>query len=189
VQLRIATHALRLTVLFALAGCYQGTARTVSPSDLGRDRGWVLVEGLRPIRQSSDRDCGAAALAAMLRHWAVASTPGEILRAVPIEPGHGIAIGALRDYARQKGLSAFVIQGELADLIKEVGLNRPVLVGLVQHHGSSALAHFEVVAGINQVTRRVLLLDPARGLSEDGFDGFAAEWGAAGRPALVIVPS
>jgi hypothetical protein len=125
----------------------------------------------------------------MLRHWAVASTPGEILHAVPFEPGHGIAIGALRDYARQKGLTAFVIQGEMGDLINEVGSNRPVLVGLLQRHGGSALAHFEVVAGINQITRRVLLLDPARGLSEDGFDGFAAEWGAAGRPALVIVPS
>jgi ABC-type bacteriocin/lantibiotic exporter with double-glycine peptidase domain len=189
VPLPTAKHALRLAVLVGLAGCYHGTARTVSPGDLGRDRGWVLVEDLRLIRQSSDRDCGAAALAAMLRHWSVASTPVEILRAVPIRPGQGIAIGALRNYARQKGLAAFVIQGELADLIKEVGLNRPVLVGLMQRHGGSALAHFEIVAGINQITRRVLLLDPARGLSEDGFDGFAAEWGAAGRPALVIVPS
>jgi ABC-type bacteriocin/lantibiotic exporter with double-glycine peptidase domain len=189
VLLPTAGHALGLTLLVALAGCYHGTARTVSPGDLGRERGWVMVEGLRPIRQSSDRDCGAAALAVMLRHWSVASTPAEILRAVPMEPGHGIAIGALRDYARGKGLAAFVIQGEIADLIKEVGLNRPVLVGLVQRHGGRALAHFEVVAGINQLTRRVLLLDPARGLSEDSFDGFSAEWSAADRPALVIVPS
>ena len=188
-QTPTAKHFLSLIVLIALAGCYHGTARTISPGDLGRDRGWALVGDLRPIRQSSDRDCGAAALAAMLRHWSVASTPGEILRVVPIDPGHGMAIGALRDYARRKGLAAFVIQGELADLIKEVGQNRPVLVGLMQRHGGSALAHFEVVAGINQITRRVLLLDPARGLSEDSFDGFAAEWNAAGRPALVIVPS
>jgi hypothetical protein len=125
----------------------------------------------------------------MLRHWSVASSPGEILHAVPIQSGHGIAIGTLRDYARQKGLAAFVIQGEMADLFKEVGLNRPVLVGLLQRHGGHALAHFEVVAGINQLTRRVLLMDPARGLTEDSFDGFATEWSAAGRPALVIVPS
>jgi len=46
-----------------------------------------------------------------------------------------------------------------------------------------------VVAGINQSTHRVLLLDPAHGLREDGFDGFAVEWDAAGRPTLVIVPS
>jgi hypothetical protein len=82
-----------------------------------------------------------------------------------------------------------VIKGELADLIHEVGLNRTVLVGLVQRYGDRALSHYEVVAGINQNTHRVLLLDPAHGLREDGFDGFAAEWDAAGRPTLVIVPS
>ena len=188
-QLRTTAHVFALAVLIALAGCYQGTARTVSVGDLGRDSGWVLVAGLSPIRQSTDSDCGAAALATMLRHWSVASSPGEILQAVPSQSGHGITMGALRDYARHKGLAAFVIQGEMDDLFKEVGLNHPVLVGLLQRHGSKSLAHFEVVAGINQITRRVLLLDPAHGLSEDSFDGFATEWRAAGRPALVIVPS
>jgi ABC-type bacteriocin/lantibiotic exporter with double-glycine peptidase domain len=185
----MAAHALFLAAVVALAGCYHGSARTISPGDLGREHGWVVVDGLHLIRQSTDRDCGAAALAVMLQHWSVAATAGEILHAVPTGSGHGIAMGTLRDFARQKGLAAFVIQGEMADLIKEVGLNRPVLVGLVQRHGKRALSHFEVVAGINQTTRRVLLVDPALGLREDGFDGFATEWGAAGRPALVIVPS
>lgn len=178
-----------LAVVAALAGCYHGTSRMVSPGDLGRDRGWVVVGGLRLIRQTADRDCGAAALAMMLQHWSVPASADEILRAVRIESGHGIAVGALRDFARQKGLAAFVIKGELADLVNEVGLNRPVLVGLVQRVGDRALSHYEVVAGINQTTRHVLLLDPARGLREDGFAGFAAEWDRAGRPTLVIVPS
>jgi hypothetical protein len=83
-----------------------------------------------------------------------------------------------------------VIKGELVDLVDEVALNRPVLVGLVQRYGSRrVLSHYEVVVGINQTYRRVLLLDPAHGLREDGFDGFAAEWGAAGRPTLVIISS
>jgi ABC-type bacteriocin/lantibiotic exporter with double-glycine peptidase domain len=172
----------------ALAGCYHGTARTVSIGDLGRERGWVVVNGPRLIRQTAERDCGAAALAMMLHHWAVPASADEILHAVHIEPGRGITIGVLRDIARQKGLAAFVIKGELADLVNEVGLNRPVLVGLVQKVGDRALSHYEVVAGINQTTRHVLLLDPARGLREDGFDGFAAEWDRAGRPTLVIVP-
>ena len=178
-----------LAVVAALPGCYHGTARMVSPGDLGRDRGWVVVDGLRVIRQSADRDCGAAALAMMLQHWSVPASADEILRAVHSESGRGVALGALRDFARQKGLAAFVIKGELADLVKEVGLNRPVLVGLVQRVGDRALSHYEVVAGINQTTHQVLLLDPAHGLREDGFDGFSAEWDRAGRPTLVIVPS
>jgi ABC-type bacteriocin/lantibiotic exporter with double-glycine peptidase domain len=186
---RPALAQLALAAAAALAGCYHGTARAVLPSDLTRDRGWVVVVGVHLIRQTSERDCGAAALAMMLQRWAVPSSPDEILRTVPIESGHGIGLGVLRDFARGKGLHAFLIKGELADLVNEVGLNRPVLVGLVQRYGDRALSHYEVVAGINQSTRRVLLLDPAHGLREDGVDGFTAEWDAAGRPTLVIVPS
>lgn len=177
-----------LAVVAALAGCYHGTSRVVSPGDLGRDRGWVVVDGLRLIRQRADRDCGAAALAMMLQRWLVPASADEILRAVHVESDHGITVGALREFARQKGLNAFVIKGELADLVNEVGLNRPVLVGLVQRVGDRALSHYGVVAGINQTTRHVLLLDPARGMRQDGFDGFVAEWDRAGRPTLVIVP-
>jgi len=178
-----------LAVAVSVAGCYHGTARTVLPSDLARDRSWVVVDGVHLIRQTSESDCGAAALAMMLQRWSVPSSADEILRSVPRESGHGIGLGVLRDFARQKGLRAFLIKGELADLVNEVGLNRPVLVGLVQRYGDRALSHYEVVAGINQTARRVLLLDPAHGLREDGFAGFAAEWDAAGRPTLVILPA
>jgi ABC-type bacteriocin/lantibiotic exporter with double-glycine peptidase domain len=178
-----------LTVAVALVGCYHGTAQTVSRSELTRDRGWVLVDGVGLVRQTAARDCGAAALAMILKRWSVQASTDEILHDVPIEPGHGIAAGALRDFARKKGLQAFLIKGELGDLVKEVGLNRPVLVGLVQRYGDRMLSHYEVVAGINQSARRVLLLDPARGVREDGFDGFSAEWDAAGRPTLVVLPS
>jgi len=149
----------------------------------------VLVDGVHLIRQTGERDRGAAALVMMLQRWSVPSSVDEILRSIPVESGHGIGLGVLRDFVREKGLRAFVIKGELADLVNEVGLNRPVLVGLVQRYGDRALSHYEVVAGVNQSTHRVLLLDPAHGLREDGFDGFAAEWDAAGRPMLVIVPS
>ena len=178
-----------LFVAGVVGGCYHGSARTVSPAELTRDHSWVLVEGVSLVKQTADRDCGAAALAMMLGRWHVRSSPQEILRSVPVEPGHGIAAGSLRDFARKKGLRAFLIRGELSDLANEVGLNRPVLVGLVQRYGERTQSHYEVVAGINQANRRVLLLDPARGMREDDFDGFVSEWSAAGRPTLVIAAS
>jgi hypothetical protein len=124
----------------------------------------------------------------MLHHWAVPVPAEKILQAIPVEPGHGITVGALRDFARHKGLAAYVIKGELADLVNEVGQKRPVLVGLLQRQGKQALSHYAVVAGINPTRHRVLLLDPARGLREDSYEGFSAEWTPAGRPALVMVP-
>ena len=61
-------------------------------------------------------------------------------------------------------------------------------MGLVQRFGDKAYAHYEVVVGINAGKRRVLLHDPARGLRQDGFDGFTTEWQAAGKLTLVVAP-
>ena len=181
--------SIAIPLALVLTGCYHGSARTASRAELAREGGWVLVGDLHLVRQTADRDCGAAALAMMLEHWTIHVPPDEILRAAAVAPGHGITAGALRDFARQKGLQAYLVKGELTDLTNEVGLNRPVLVGLVQRYGDKALSHYEIVGGINPRTRRVLLFDPAHGLREDGFEGFSAEWDAAGRPTLVIVPS
>lgn len=180
---------LALVVVGTLSGCYHGSARDVSARELNRDPGWVLVPSVRMVRQSSTRDCGAAALAMVLGRWGTpSSSSAEILKLVPVDPQHGIAAGALRDLARQKGLRAFLIAGEVDDLKREIGLNRPVLVGLVQHYGDKALSHYEVVVGINARARRILVLDPARGQREDGFDGFTTEWNRSGRLAIVVAP-
>ena len=174
----------------ALPACYHGSAHTVSARDLNREAGWVLVSGVPMVRQSSLRDCGAAALAMVLGRWGTPeSSSAEIAKALPVDAAHGIAAGALRDLVRKKGLRAFLIAGELADLEREIGLDRPVLVGLVQHYGDKALSHFEVVVGINSHARRVLMFDPARGQREDGFEGFASEWNRAGRLAIVVAPA
>ena len=172
-----------------LTGCYHGTARTIAAADVRREPGWVLVDKMHLVPQTDLRDCGAAALAMMLGHWSLPISKDEILRSVPMDPAHGIAAGALRDLAVRKGMNAFLFVGELADLFNEIGLDRPVLVGLVQRYGDRAISHYEVVAGVNRATRRVLLMDPGHGLREDTFEGFAEEWTAAGRPTLVIIPS
>lgn len=170
-------------------GYYRGTARDVMPASLTAERGWVTVKGLELIWQKKESDCGVAALAMMMKHWSKPVTTDEILQRIPVKDKERIPAGALREFARQRGLQAFIIKGEMGDLIQEVGANRPVMVGLVQVHGDRALPHYEVVAGINVTGKRVLLFDPARGYREDGFEGFTREWEPAGRMAMVIVPS
>jgi ABC-type bacteriocin/lantibiotic exporter with double-glycine peptidase domain len=173
---------------FELAGCYHGSARSVSLGDLHGEPGWLMVHNVPMLHQSSDHDCGAAALAMILARWGVVTASGaelEVLHAVPLDPQHGITAGALRDLARRRGLRAFLIKGEIADLTREIGLDRPVLVGLVQRYGDDALSHYEVVVGMNPRARRLLLFDPARGPREDDYDGFATEWGRADHLALV----
>ena len=170
-----------------LGGCYRGSARSVSASDVRREDGWTLVDGVPLIRQSNEHGCGAAALAMMLQRWGVASSDVDVAREIPGGEQGSIAAGALRDVARHKGLRAFLIRGTDADLARELALHRPVMVGLVQRYTSRSYAHYEVVVGINQRTRRVLMLDPGRGLREDDLVAFASEWEGAGWLTLVVV--
>jgi len=172
----------------ALAGCYHGTARSVSPAELRAQPGWVMVSGVPDVRQESLLDCGPAALSMVLQRWGVpASSRAEVEKELPPSSAdNGAAAGDLRDLARRRGLRAFLISGSVDDLVHEVGAGRPVLVGLVQRYGDKALSHYEVVVGYNPVTRRLLLQDPGRGPREDGFDGFGKEWKPTGNLTLVV---
>ena len=62
------------------------------------------------------------------------------------------------------------------------------MVGVVKRDGRRAYAHYEVVVGIHRSTQRILTLDPAHGLRTNTRAGFAAEWGAARRLALIVLP-
>jgi len=171
----------------ALAGCYHGTARSVSPAELRSQPGWVMVSGVPDVRQEALRDCGPAALSMVLQRWGVPdSSRAQLEKALPPGDPNGAAAGDLRDLARRRGLRAFLISGRVEDLIHEVGAGRPVLVGLIQRYGNQALSHYEVVVGYNPVTRRLLLHDPGHGPREDGFDGFGQEWKPTGNLTLVV---
>jgi hypothetical protein len=142
----------------------------------------------------------------VLQRWGVpSSSPGELKRELARDDGsditgdhardhgrddagddEGVAAGALRDLARRRGLSVFLIRGRIDDLGHELGAGRPVLVGLRQSYSDRTLSHYEVVVGINARSRRLLLFDPGHGPREDGFDGFAAEWNPAGSLAIVV---
>jgi ABC-type bacteriocin/lantibiotic exporter with double-glycine peptidase domain len=172
----------------ALGGCYAGTAHAISPHEVAADPGWVMVSGVPLVRQSGGSDCGAAALAMVLGYWERPLTVAEINARDPQAAAHGWKASQLRDLAREKGLRSFAISGRLADLSKEVGQGRPVIVGLVKRYGDKALAHYQVVVGIHPQKRRILSLDPNAGWREDSLEGFAREWVPTQQATLVFLP-
>jgi ABC-type bacteriocin/lantibiotic exporter with double-glycine peptidase domain len=189
---KTALHRWSMTIglLVAVAGCYQGTARSVSLAEIAHQPGWQLVDHVDLVRQDGMHDCGPAALAMVLGRWGYPGAAPEIRRAVGATKPAGVAAGKLRDFARGKGLQAFLISGVDGDLEREIASDRPVLVGLVQRYsGNRAYAHYEVVVGINQQRRRVLLLDPGRGPREDDLGAFEREWIGAARLTLVVAPA
>ena len=172
-----------------VSGCYLGSARTATPADLTPpDDSWNRVEGVPPVRQIAREDCGAAALAMVLGYWALPVTRADISAANPPAPERGIRAAALRDFARRQGVEAFLIEGELADLERELARHRPVLVGVMKRYGGRAYPHYEVVVGVSRRQRRILTLDPANGLRVNSREGFTAEWTAAGRLTLIVFP-
>ena len=173
---------------WASAGCaYLGTAETFDPAELKAEPGWIAVEGVPVILQRDREDCGAAALAMALAYWGVPSSLEEVARDCPPEPGQGIKAGTLRDYARRKGLQAFLIRGNLIDVRKELSSGRPLLVGLVKPYAGGGLTHFELIVGFHPERMELATLDPARGWRKNGVDGFLAEWEPAGHLTLVLL--
>ncbi len=175
---------------FVLAsGCYVGSATTATGADLAAgDDNWNRVEGVPPVRQVAQADCGAAALAMVLGYWAVPHAREEIVAANPPAPEGGIRAAALRDFARRQGLQAFIVQGELAELDGELTRHRPVLVGLMKRYGRRLYPHYEVVVGMSRRQQRILTLDPAHGLRVNSREGFTTEWAAAGRLMFIVFP-
>jgi ABC-type bacteriocin/lantibiotic exporter with double-glycine peptidase domain len=190
----------RLTRLFPLLGAcalscasYQGTAQDVDLHTVAKDGGWRRVDNVPFVHQRGEKDCGAAVLSTVLQYYEPSLGPAaersRIDSALRSKPGEGLAAGALRDYAREHGFSAYVFKGKFDDLTHELAENRPVIVGLHKPLSSEkALAHYEVFLGYHPEKERVLTFDPAHGLRENALAGFMTEWERAGDVTIVVMP-
>jgi hypothetical protein len=177
------------TVFVALLACscsaYMGGATTLPQKDLQSEPGWIAVHGVQPLRQKDDHDCGPTALSMVLNFWQPERAK-ELLANLPLD--RQASAGELRDAARVRGLSAFVVEGEPEDLVHELEEGRPVIVGVAKPTTKDAVAHYEVVVGMHRASRRVATYDPAEGIRQNTFGGFLMEWKSAGSVLLVIMP-
>ena len=175
--------------LVLVAGCstYAGSARDFSPGALAREPGWVAIGGVPLVRQETESECGAAAVAMVVSYWTGAA-PARILAGIRPAPERGLPAGRLRQLARRHRLAAFLIRAELADLEHELRRGRPVLVGLAKPQRRGVLSHYEVVVAIHPRRRRVVTLDPGHGWRQNSYAGFLAEWRPVRGLALVVSP-
>lgn len=185
---RVLPGRLVLVVCLLATGCHSSLSRSITGAEAARGAGWDRVENVTEVRQSSREGCGAAALAMVLGHWGRAISQEEIWASNTPPPGEGMRADALRDFARGQGLQAFLVEGNPGDLEREIGRDRPVLVGVMKRQGRRAFPHYEVVVGWNSRRQRILTLDPAGGARERTIESFTKEWAAAGRLTLVVLP-
>lgn len=165
---------------------YVGSARPFAPAELHREPGWVAVQGVPVVKQQSELDCGAAAIAMVVTYWTHEPSAPLLAELRPV-PEHGLEAGRLRDVARRRDLAAYLVRARVADLERELAAGRPVLVGLVKPQVRGALTHYEVVVAFHRQKGIVVTLDPALGWQQNQLSGFLAEWKPAANLALVVV--
>jgi len=158
-------------VTLLVCGCstYMGSATTLSTEAFREEPGWVSVRGVQPLRQKDEHDCGPTALHMVLNYWQP-DRASEPLVNLPLD--RQASASELRDAARARGLSAFVVEGEPEDLVRELEQGRPVIVGVAKPTAKDAVAHYEVVVGMNRASKRVATYDPAAGVRQNSFGGF-----------------
>jgi predicted double-glycine peptidase len=193
---RVSSLRVLLLVVACGLGCasYQGTAQDVSALEVQKDAGFRHIQGVELVRQRGTKDCGSAALSTVLLYWrpeGARSLQRDAIEArLRQRPDQGLSARELRDYARQNGFSAFVVEGAFSDLTHELSLGRPVIVGVHKPLSSGeALSHYEVFIGYHPEKRQVLTLDPSHGLRRNGLEAFLTEWKSAGNVTLVVIPS
>jgi hypothetical protein len=111
------------------------------------------------------------------------------LAALHHAPEDNVAAKELTAYARANGFEAYVMHGELSDMMTELGEGRPFIVGVAKRHGENWLSHYEVVAGFHPPTQSVMTLDPARGWRKNDLAGFLTEWNPTGRVLIAVFPT
>ncbi len=172
------------------AGCasYRGGAQNARAEQVESDPGWIGTSKLRDVRQEGNKDCGAAALSAVLDYWGAGVDAKRIDRELRPGAGRGIRAGDLRDYARKRGLLAFTFYGTMSDLQRELDLGRPVIVGTIKPYSDDrGLQHYEVVVAYHPKKRLVLTMDPAHGFRTNSLDGFLAEWASTNWVTVVVM--
>jgi ABC-type bacteriocin/lantibiotic exporter with double-glycine peptidase domain len=167
---------------------YLGGARPFHPDEF-RDDGWIVVSGVAPVLQTAESDCGAAALATVLAYWGDGTTRDDVMRACPVGPGGGLVARDVRDQARVRGFSAYLLHGQITDLVHELSRGRPVIVGLVKPYLTGDMCHYEVATAIHPERGQIVTIDPARGWCTNSLEGFLAEWEPADRLTIVVFRS
>lgn len=170
------------------SGCYLGGARPFQPSSLSADRDWLAVASVPEVLQQGERDCGAAAAAMLLDYWQLPTDQGAIRAASALPAEQALPATFLRTYLRSRGLSAFLIQGTLADLERELRAGHPVIVGVIKRYLTTSYAHYLVVVGFNRSGGELAVVDPADGWRSYSFDAFGKEWDPAHSLTIVASP-
>lgn len=141
-----------------------------------------------PFFQLSDAQGGPSALASMLNHHGVISSPGLLDERLQQLAAKQDVQSGLETVARSYDLLVYPLQGSLDVLMQQVAAGHPVLVMQDRLFGGPG-AQFAVLVGYDQRERTLVLRSGNTRRWYTSFASFDEAWGEAGRWAVLILPA
>ncbi|HLA30734.1 MAG TPA: PA2778 family cysteine peptidase [Pseudomonas sp.] len=140
-----------------------------------------------PFFQQSDAQGGASALAALLNHHGVISSPGLLEQRIQ-QAGAVSAQAGLEFAARSHDLLVYPVEANLDALLQQVAAGHPVLV--LQHKTLAwPGAQFAVLVGYDKREQTLVLRSGNTRRWYTRFARFDSAWEEAGRWAVVLAPA
>ncbi|MBI2383886.1 MAG: PA2778 family cysteine peptidase [Gammaproteobacteria bacterium] len=172
-----------VALTLALAACATGPSiRQASPP-------LDFVElAATPFFAQERHQCGPAALAMVLAADGADVTPDRLVDAVYLPEREGSVQAELIAAARRHGRVPYVLQPQLADLLREVAAGNPVLVLQNLGLGAWPLWHYAVAIGYDAQSDTVLLRSGTEKRKVSRATDFRRSWGLAGNWAMVVTP-
>jgi tetratricopeptide (TPR) repeat protein len=185
-------HTRRLAGVLVLGLLLGGCASTWQTEKLQSDppRGLPPLQELTqtPFFPQQQYQCGPAALATVLNHYAIAISPQELVPKVYLPAREGSLQVEMTATARQYGMLVYPLRPELADLLAEVAAGYPVLV--LQNLSFNWLPqwHYAVVVGYDLVNSEVVLRSGTTRRWVTSLAAFERTWARANYWALMVLP-
>lgn len=141
-----------------------------------------------PFFQLSDAQGGPSALAALLNHHGVITSPGLVdERIQQLAKGQSVPAG-LEVVARSYDLLVYPVPGNLDALMQQVSAGHPVLVMQDRLFGGPG-SQFALLVGYDQRERTLVLRSGNTRRWYTSFASFDDAWGEAGRWAVLLMPT
>ena len=121
---------------------------------------------MKVVRQNGSMDCGVCCLLSVIRHYG-GNLPIEYLREMTATDRNGVSAYNLVHTAQEIGFSAYGVRGELTDISS---LDLPIISHVILNKN---LKHFVVIYKIDNIKRKVMIMDPAKGKRIQTFAEFS----------------
>lgn len=184
---RMSAGAGILLLILLLAGCATPqlqALRAQAPAGLALRTEIAAV----PFFPQEDYQCGPAALATVLVHGGVATTPAALVPQVYLPGREGSLQAEMLAATRRQGRLAYRLAPRLEDLLREVAAGHPVVVLQNLAFSFAPLWHYAVVIGYDRAEEEIVLRSGSTRRLAMTLSTFERTWARGGHWAMLALP-